>query len=43
MMYQRALHNILLLRTVTSDSGVQNEPNPITEHLPRLRPGSERP
>jgi hypothetical protein len=32
MMYQRALHNLLLLRA----AGIPNEPNPIIEHLPAL-------
>jgi hypothetical protein len=30
--YQRALHNMLLLRAAT----VPNEPSPISEHLPAL-------
>jgi len=30
MMYQRALHNLLLLRS----AGIPNEPNPISEHDP---------
>jgi hypothetical protein len=30
MMYQRALHNLLLLR----NAGIPNEPNPISEHDP---------
>jgi hypothetical protein len=34
MMYQRALHNILLLRTlVVPNDGIPNEPSPISEQL----------